>query len=34
VLKGTEFEKIFADALQQSRDLTSYFSVGGSIGTL
>ncbi len=34
VLKGTEFEKIFADALQQNRDLTSYFSVGGSIGTL
>ena len=34
VLKGTDFEKIFSDALQQSRDLTSYFNVGGSIGTL
>ena len=34
VLKGTDFEKIFADARQNMRDVFSYFDVHGTKGTL
>jgi hypothetical protein len=34
VLKGTDFEKIFADARQSMRDVFSYFDVHGTKGTL
>jgi hypothetical protein len=34
VLKDTDFDKIFGDALKDARDMTSYFNVDGSIGSL